>query len=243
MGRSKASLARRFFGAGVSAILLAGVFGGPVGAARPTTGGPSITNLAVDGNCRVTMTYSAKGGKLGEVDMWAQTWGYTSPTDTVGGYDIWAGSTWAPATMVRGSGDVVFQLAPGGRLKKFEYYGWLYTRDIGTYKDGTASPIYSFLSTCVMPDFEYTVKFHDNYTPGDAGFIPGYQQRVRFGQLITEPTAPTRSGYDFAGWVGYDYGYLGPHPASGVWDFSSDTMLDYDPLVMYAQWSPVVPGI
>lgn len=243
MGRRKASLAKRFFGAGVTAIVLAGVVGGPVGAARPTSGGPAITNLVVDGNCRVSMTYSAKGGKLGEVDMWAQTWGYTSPTDTVAGYDIWAGSTWAPATMVRGSADVVFQLAPGGRLKKFDYYGWLYTRNIGTYKDGTASPIYSFLSTCVMPDFQYTVKFHDGYTSGDAGYIPTYQQRVRFGQLITEPTAPTRSGYGFLGWKGYDYGYLGPHPASGFWNFSSDTMLDYDPLVMFAQWAPVVPGI
>lgn len=240
MGRNKASLARRLFGAGVSAMLLAGVVGGPVGAAR-STGGPAITNLAVDGSCRVTMTYSAKGAKLAEVDMNAQTWGYTSPTDTSPGYDVWAGSTWAPVTLVRGSGDAVIQLTPGGRLKEFEYYGWAYARDIGTYKDGTLTPFYTFRSTCVMPDYEYTVKFHNGYTQGDAGFIPAYQQRVRFGQLIAEPAPLTRAGYSFLGWTGWDYGYLGPHPSTGVWDFSTDTMLDYDPLVMYAEWAEIVP--
>ena len=236
VGPTKASLAKRFFGAGVTAIVLAGVVGGPVGAAPPISRGPAITNLVVDGNCRVSMTYSATGGKLGEVDMWAQTWGFTSLADPTPGYDIWAGFTWQPANMVRGSADVVFQLAPGGHLKKFSYYGWLYTRDIGTYKNGTASPILTFLSTCVMPQFEYTVKFHDNYTSGDAGFLPAYQHRVRFGQLITEPAPPTRSGYTFAGWRGYLYGYL-PY-GSIPWNFGVDTMSDYDPLVMFAQWTP-----
>lgn len=31
------------------------------------------------------------------------------------------------------------------------------------------------------------------------------------------------------------------HPSTGVWDFSTDTMLDYDPLVMYAEWAEIVP--
>lgn len=236
MATRRRDIARRCFGAAIAGLVLAGVVGGPVGAARPTTSGPEITGLAVDGNCRVTMTYSAKGGKLGEVDMYAQTWGYGTPDDNVPGYEIWAGSTWAPANMVRGSANVSFQLAPGGRLKEFTYYGWLYGREIGTYKDGTLTPYYTFRSTCVVPDYLYTVKFHDGFTSGDAGFYPGYQQRLRFGQLLTEPTPPTRSGYVFTGWVGMDYGYLGRHPATGVWDFSTDTMTDYDPLVMYAQW-------
>ena len=232
----------RLFRAGVTAILLAGVVAGPAGAGKPTTSGPSISNLVVDGSCRVTMTYSAKGGKAGEVDLYAETLGYTSPTDTTLGYDIWAGSTWQPATMVSGSANVAFQLAPGGRQKRFTYSGWLYGRTPGTYKDGTLSPYYTFLSTCVMPDFQYTVKFHDGYTTGDAGFIPADQQRVTFGQLIAEPAAPTRPDFVFTGWLAYDYGYLGPNPAT-AWNFSTDRMRDYDPLVMYAQWAPACPTL
>ena len=231
----------RVLGASVTAILLAGTVVGPVGAAKPTSSGPTITNVVVGSDCRVSMTYSAKGGKSGEVDLYAQTLGYTSPTDTTLGYDIWAGSTWQPATMSNGSANVVFQLATGGRLKQFTYYGWLYGKAPGVYKDGTLTPYYTFRSTCVMPDFEYTVKFHDGYTSGDAGFIAADQQRVKFGQLISEPTPPTRDGYDFAGWLAYDYGYLGPNPTV-PWDFSTDRMRDYDPLVLYAQWAVPCPS-
>jgi len=231
-------LATRLLGAGVTALLVAGVIAGPVGAGKPS-GGATITNVAIDGNCRLTMTYSAKGGKLGQVDLYAQTWGYP-PNDTTAGYKIWAGSTWQPATMVNGSADVVFQLAPGGRQKQFTYSGWLYGKAPGVYKPGTLTPYYTFLSTCVMPDFEYTVKFHDGYTSGDAGFIAAIQQRVKFGQLIAEPTPPTRPDYVFTGWLAYDYGYLGPNPTV-PWDFSTDRMRDYDPLVMYAQWAPACP--
>ena len=76
--------ARSFFGAGLIAIVLAGAVAGPAGAGKPTSSGPAITNVVVGGDCRVTMTYSAKGGKAGEVDLYAETYGYTSPTDTVG---------------------------------------------------------------------------------------------------------------------------------------------------------------
>jgi len=229
--------ARRTLLVAATAALITALMAPVAYAGKPASGGPTISNVVVSTTCQVSMTYSAKGGKLGEVDLYAETLGYTSPTDTTLGYDIWAGSTWQPAAMVRGSADVVFQLAPGGRLKRFTYYGWLYGRDIGVYKDGTLTPYYTFLSTCVMPDYEYTVKFHDGYTTGDAGFIAANQQRVKFGGLIAEPTPPTRSGYVFSGWLAYDYGYLGPNPAV-AWDFSTDRMRDYDPLVMYAQWAP-----
>ena len=234
-------LARRFLGAGVTGIVLAGVVAGPVGAGKPTSGGPAIGNLSVDGTCKVSMTYSAKGSKTGEVDLYAQTYGYTSPTDTVGGYDIWAGQTWRPAAMVNNSATVTFQLATGGRLKKFTYYGWLYGKAPGVYKDGTLSPYYTFMSTCVIPDYQYTVKFHDGYTSGDAGYLAQLTQHHVFGDLLTEPTPPTRPGYDFAGWLAYDYGYLGPNPAT-PWDFTSDRMRDYDPLVLVAQWSYICPS-
>ncbi|MBI2775841.1 MAG: InlB B-repeat-containing protein [Chloroflexi bacterium] len=242
MTMQRRDVARRLIGAGVTAALLGAVIAAPVGAAKPTTSGPTISNVVFDGNCGVTMTYSAKGGKLGEVDLYAQTLGYTSPTDTVLGYDIWAGSTSQPATMVNGSATVAFQLAPGGRLKQFTYYGWLYGKAVGTYKPGTLTPYYTFRSTCVMPDFQYTVKFHDGYTEGAAGFIAADQQRVKFGQLIAEPAAPTRNDYVFTGWLAYDYGWLGPNPTV-AWDFSTDTMRDYDPLVLVAQWDPVCPSL
>ena len=58
-------LARRTLGAGLTAIVLAGAVAGPAGAAKPTTSGPSITNVVVGGDCRVSVTYSAKGGKTG----------------------------------------------------------------------------------------------------------------------------------------------------------------------------------
>jgi uncharacterized repeat protein (TIGR02543 family) len=234
-------VARRCLGAGVTAIVLAGVVAGPVGAGKPTGGGPAVTNVVVDGSCRATMTYSAKGGKTGEVDLYAETLGYTSPTDTTLGYDIWAGSTSQPVTMVNGSGNVAFQLASGGRLKRFTYYGWLYGKAPGVYKDGTLSPYLTFLSTCVMPDFLYTVKFHDGYTSGDAGFIATDQQTRKFGQLIAEPPTPTRPGYDFVGWFASDYGYLDPNP-NRPWDFTSDRMRDYNPLVMYAHWAVTCPS-
>lgn len=232
-------LAARVLGAGVTAILLAGVVAGPAGAAKSS--GPAITNVVVGSDCRVSMTYTASGGKTGEVDLYAQTYGYTSPTDTVGGYDIWAGSTWQPVTMVNGSGSVVFPLAPGGRLKKFTYSAWLYGKAPGVYKKGTLTPYLTFMSTCVIPDFQYTVKFHDGFTQGDAGFLPALQQRHVFGDLLTEPTPPTRDGYVFTGWLAYDYGYLGPNP-TGAWDFSTDRMRDYDPLVLYAQWAVPCPS-
>jgi len=236
-GRARA---KPLFGAGLTAILLAGVLAGPVGAGKPTGGGPAVTDVVVGGDCRVSMTYTAKGSKAGQVDLYAQTLGYTSPTDTTLGYDIWAGSTWQPATMINGSADVVFQLAPGGRLKQFTYSGWLYGKAPGVYKPGTLSEYKTFTSTCVIPDYQYTVKFHDNYTQGDAGFYPALTQRRTFGSLLAEPPEPTRTGYVFTGWKAYDYGYLGPNP-TGMWNFSTDTMRDYDPLVLYAQWAEPCP--
>lgn len=242
MERKKGSLARRLLSASATAILLAGVVGGPVGAARPTTGGPSISAVTYDPvvPCKIYVTYTATRGKFAQIDLWARTLGYTSPSDTSLGYDIWAGSEHRNGPIAGGTYTAAFQLAAGGRQKEFTTWGWAY-RIEGVTLDRTLSPTYSFRSTCVMPNFDYTVKFHDGYTSGDAGYISAYQQRVKFGQLITEPTPPTRAGYGFTGWLAYDYGYLGPNPTS-LWDFSTDRMRDYDPLVMYAQWAEIIPG-
>ena len=65
---------------------------------------------------------------------------------------------------------------------------------------------------------------------------------MTFGQLIAEPAAPTRPDFVFTGWLAYDYGYLGPNPAI-AWNFNTDRMRDYDPLVMYAQWAPACPTL
>lgn len=211
-------------------------------AARPAGGGPAISSVAFDPviPCKIYVTYTATRGKLAQIDMWAQSWGYTSPTDTVAGYDIWAGSESRNGAISSGKYTAEFQLAAGGHLKEFTTWGWAY-RTEGVTLDRTLSPTYSFRTTCVFPTYEYTVKFHDGYTTGDSGFLPALQQRVRFGQLITEPTAPTRNGYVFVGWLAYFQGYLGPNPTSGYWNFSSDPMTDFD-TVMVAQWETATPA-
>lgn len=232
---------RRILLVAAMAALIGALMAPAANAARPTSGGPTISAVTWDPvvPCKVYVTYTGRG-KNAQVDMWARTWGFTSPTDPVAGYDIWAGSESRNGPMANGSYTATFELAPGGRQKEFTTWGWAY-RVEGVTLDRTLSPTYSFKTTCVFPNFLYTVKFHDGYTTGDAGFISSYTQRVRFGDLITEPTPPTRSGYGFTGWLAYDYGYLGPNPTS-VWNFSVDRMRDYDPLVMYAQWLPECPA-
>ncbi len=231
--RREGHVMRRILLVAALAALIGALMAPAANAAR--LGGPTISSVTFDPNvpCKVYVTYTGRG-KNAQIDMWARTLGYTSPTDTILGYDIWAGSESRNGPMASGSYTAVFQLAAGGHLKEFTTWGWAY-RVEGVTLDRTLSPTYSFRTTCVFPNFEYTVKFNDGYT-GDAGFLPALQQRAKFRELIAEPTPPTRSGYTFAGWRGYLYGYL-PY-GSIPWDFSSDTMSDYDPLILYAQWTP-----
>ena len=215
------------------AVVALAVVAMPSEAARPS--GPTITSFTYDAACNITVTYTAGGRKSAEIDMTAASYGYTSPTDAVGGFDIWAGSESKFGPMVNGSFTAVFQLVPGGFLKKFEAYGWQY-RVEGVYLKGTASPYVSIMAPCTFANYEYTVRFHDGYTSGDAGLLPALQRTAKFGQLITEPTPPTRTGFTFAGWRAYPRGYLGPYPATGYWDFTTMTMAD-DHTVMSAQWT------
>ena len=63
---------------------------------------------------------------------------------------------------------------------------------------------------------------------------------VAYGDLIAEPTAPTRDGYTFAGW------YTQPNFATR-WNFATDVM-PANSMTLYARWTentpnaPVVPG-
>jgi len=218
-------------------VVALAVVAAPADAGKPASGGPTISAITWDPviPCKVYVTYTPKRGKYAQIDMWAQSWGYTSPTDTQAGYDIWAGSESRNGPISGGTYTAVFQLAAGGHLKQFTTWGWAY-RVEGVTLDGTVSPTVSFTSTCVFPNYDYTVRFHDGYTSGDAGFLPALQRTAKFGELIAEPTPPTRPGYTFAGWKAYYQGYLGPHPETGYWDFSTMTMTDFD-MVMYAQWT------
>jgi len=235
--RREGHVMRRILLVAAMAALLTALMAPAAYAGKPTSSGPTISSVTYDPviPCKVYVTYTTKSGKFAEIDMWARSWGYTSPADTVAGYDIWAGSESRNGPMARGSYTAVFQLAAGGHLKEFTTWGWAY-RVEGVTLDRTLSPTYSFTSTCVFPNYDYTVKFHDGYTSGDAGFLSALQRTAKFGELITEPTPPTRDGYTFAGWSAYFQGYLGPHPTSGYWNFSSDTMTDFD-TVMFARWT------
>ncbi len=70
----------------------------------------------------------------------------------------------------------------------------------------------------------YTVSFDaqgGSPTPGN--------QTVAYGGLVTDPGAPTRTGYTFSGW------YTAPTGGS-LWTFATDTMGAAD-MTLYAQWT------
>ncbi|GMO48800.1 MAG: hypothetical protein Ta2G_05080 [Termitinemataceae bacterium] len=75
----------------------------------------------------------------------------------------------------------------------------------------------------LMTIANHTVSFNSCTGSGvDAVTVP-------HGSFITEPTAPTRSGADFAGWF-IDSGY------TTQWNFATDTV-DRDGITLYAKWT------
>jgi len=75
---------------------------------------------------------------------------------------------------------------------------------------------------------QYTITFESN---GGSAIGP---VTADYGSLITAPTAPTKSGYDFAGW--YKEAAL-----TTAWDFSTDKVLSAD-ITLYGKWSSISSG-
>ena len=64
------------------------------------------------------------------------------------------------------------------------------------------------------------------------GGTPVESVRVEYGNLLTEPAAPTREGFDFTGW------FRDP-AAVATWNFQEDQVTDE--LTLYAGWQPKAP--
>ena len=69
---------------------------------------------------------------------------------------------------------------------------------------------------------EYVVYF----MAGEGAYVPA--QTVMEGELVTEPTSPTKSGYDFAGWYK-------DAECTEPWDFESDVVTENT--MIYAKWN------
>ncbi len=112
----------------------------------------------------------------------------------------------------------------------YSFSGWnTQANGSGTaYADGAT---YSFAADVTLyaqwTVNNYTVSFDaqgGSPTPGN--------QTVAYGGLVTDPGAPTRTGYTFNGWFTASSG-------GSQWNFASDTMGAAD-MTLYAQWTPVV---
>lgn len=112
----------------------------------------------------------------------------------------------------------------------YTFVGWY------TEKDGGGS-VWSF-SNAVSEDMTLYAKW--NAVSGDTsttvavtfdsdGGSSVSSQTIEKGKLITEPTAPTRSGYSFAGW------YTGKDGVGSAWSFVTGTVSAN--MTLYAKWT------
>ncbi len=62
-----------------------------------------------------------------------------------------------------------------------------------------------------------------NYTPA--------KQTLKYGEKLTEPTEPTKEGFDFGGWYYYD------DYSAGIWDFDNEVTSQ---ITVYAVWNQQV---
>ncbi|MBI3746487.1 MAG: hypothetical protein HY264_08210 [Chloroflexi bacterium] len=122
MEPKKTRLARRFVGAAVGAVLLAGLVAGPVAAAKPGGGTSSHTTISLAATCQftVTLTFSGFGGKvLPEVGLVYRTGtpldegiAYSSPAAAVSGRS----GTWSHTFVLTDGGTSQGQYTAVGRL-------------------------------------------------------------------------------------------------------------------------------
>ena len=108
-----------------------------------------------------------------------------------------------------------------------------YTFD-GWYSDASLTTAWIFDSDTVSKDMtlyakwkvnEYTVTFASN----DGSAVN--TQTITYGGKVSEPTAPTREGYTFAGWYSDE-------ALTQLWDF--DTVITGN-ITLYAKWTKIEP--
>lgn len=172
---------------------------------------------------------------------WATTDGgstlWNFSTDTVGGpTELWA--IWTPIVYditfdAQGGssvasdtglyGDLVTEPTPPTRTG-FDFSGW------ATEPDG--DPVWDFANDLLTSD----VTLYAVWTPHVSTVVFDSQggsavgdQNVPWGDLVTEPGAPTRPGFAFAGWATEADG-------TPLWDFHTDTMAA--DMTLYAVWVP-----
>lgn len=85
-------------------------------------------------------------------------------------------------------------------------------------------------SSNVNKDTEYSVKFNYKYLTFDV--VPA-TQIIKYGNKVTKPEDPIRTGYKFLGW------YI-DESMSDIWDFEQDVVTKK--MVLYAGWEPTIKG-
>ncbi len=105
----------------------------------------------------------------------------------------------------------------------YSFDGW-YTSESGGTKFDFSSPVSRNITLyahwTLDPNQKYTVTFNAN------GGAPSTSQTVKSGECVLTPTAPTKSGYRFAGWY---------TAASGGSAFDLTTPITSD-ITLYAHW-------
>lgn len=149
---------------------------------------------------KYTVTYSAGAAGTGSV-----------PTDTT------AYASGGTASVKGNTGS----LARAG----YTFSGW--SNGTTTYKAGDTFTVTGNVTLTAewtaAPVTAYTVTYSNNYTGGDT-----FTHTAGYGSTLSEPSAPTRSGYTFLGWYKDTTGM-------NAWNFSLDTVSRN--LTLYAKWT------
>lgn len=128
---------------------------------------------------------------------------------------------YAEPAQVIGTGEKVVRPDDEDQVKAgYQFVDW--------YTDNTFAELFDF-DVAITADTtiyaKYLEKFYVSYDSNDGSQVAG--QMVLDGGLATEPTAPTKDGFTFAGW----YTEIA---LENLFDFANDTITD--DITLYAKW-------